>query len=153
MTTPAVIFPPIMLVLQIIINILAVFYLIPILLFRRFHHINNVFTANVCIAVISCTTFWLLRLITRMYFSHTGKDILPDLILNYFAMMWNIQVPLSCLEVAVHRLCSIVYQTNNFFKTKIWAMICIGCQWIIGILSPIPLLLLQKRVRFFVSNV
>ena len=148
MTSPALIFPPILLVLQTIINLLAFLYLLPILIIRRFHSINNIFTVNVSIAVISCNMYWLFRLISQTFFPHLDKDVHTDLIFNYFSMMWNIQVPLSCLEVAVHRLCSIVYQTNGFFKKKQWAMICIGCQWIIGILSPLPLSSLRNRVRF-----
>ncbi|CAF3696186.1 unnamed protein product [Adineta steineri] len=52
--------------------------------------------------------------------------------------MFNLQVSLAVVEASFNRLCSIVYHTKPFLRTKRWAIICIVSQWTIGIILTIP---------------
>ncbi|CAF1108720.1 unnamed protein product [Adineta steineri] len=53
-------------------------------------------------------------------------------------MMCNLQVALAIVEASFNRLCSIVYHTKLFLRTKKWATICIVSQWTTGIILTIP---------------
>jgi hypothetical protein len=57
----------------------------------------------------------------------------------YAETMCTIQVPLAFIIVSIHRLCSIVYHTKGFFKTKQWLKICIASQWIAGLILSLPM--------------
>ncbi|CAF1516665.1 unnamed protein product [Adineta steineri] len=52
--------------------------------------------------------------------------------------MFNLQVSLAVVEASFNRLCSIVYHTKPFLRTKRWAIICIVSQWTIGIILTVP---------------
>jgi hypothetical protein len=127
--------------------LLAVIYLTPILLIRRFHNVNNVFTVNICFASICCCTYWL--------FYYIVLDLYPDFLsgdqtcigFNFFEMMCTLQVPLAAVETSVHRLCSIVYHTKLFFKKKRWAIICLLSQWATGIIFSLPRITINDPVR------
>ncbi|CAF3633652.1 unnamed protein product [Adineta steineri] len=60
---------------------------------------------------------------------------------NYFQMMCILQVSLAIVEASVNRLCSIVYHTKLFLRTKKWATICIVSQWTTGIILSFPTIL------------
>ncbi|CAF1108759.1 unnamed protein product [Adineta steineri] len=113
--------------------ILALIYSIPILLIRRFHNINNIFTANLCFATICCSICWLLNLILVYFYPNLLSYIKICVALNYLRTTCTLQVPLAIIQISVNRFCSVVYHTKFFFKTKQWAMICISTQWILGI--------------------
>jgi hypothetical protein len=61
----------------------------------------------------------------------------------------TLQVPFSIVLVSIHRLCIIVYNTNNFFKTKRWVLTCIFAQWMLGILLALLTLAGMQTVRCF----
>ncbi|CAF1108740.1 unnamed protein product [Adineta steineri] len=56
-------------------------------------------------------------------------------------MMCILQVSLAIVEASVNRLCSIVYHTKLFLRTKKWATICIASQWTTGIILSFPTIL------------
>jgi hypothetical protein len=127
--------------------LLALIYSIPVLLIPRFHNVNNLFTVNLCFATIFCCSYWLLFYIILAYSPRILYGNQSCIAFNYFQMMCTIQVPLAVVEVSVHRLCTIVYYEKPFFKKRRWAVICISCQWIIGILSAIPQISFNDSVR------
>jgi hypothetical protein len=153
--------------IQIIIFILIIFltfiYSIPIICFRRFHHANNILTLNVCIATIFCGLSWLLQdliticcglswLVQDEATMFDNDDFFKKaMVFLYFAeTTFTIQVPFSLVAASIHRYCSLVYHTNNFFKRKQWIILCIGSQWIVGFVLLIPNLTCLYNVRIFV---
>jgi hypothetical protein len=118
--------------------LLALIYSIPIIFIRRFQNFNNIFTANLCFAIICCDIYWILYYLLLKFFPQylSNQDICSVLV--YFEMMCTFQVPLAFVAVTVNRLCSIVYHTKAFFKRKQWIILCITVQWILGIILSIP---------------
>jgi hypothetical protein len=127
--------------------ILALIYSISILLLRRFHNVNNIFTVNLCFAAICCCSYWLFYIIVYRFYPEILAGDQACVAVNYFEMMCTIQVPLAVVEVSVHRLCSVVYHTKLFFKKKRWAVICITSHWIIGIFVALPRITINDPVR------
>lgn len=116
----------------------AFIYSIPIIYIRRFHNHNNIFTLNICLAVILCSlswlSFWLMSTLDVPYLD--VEKIWPFLFGAQTIL--TIQVPYSFVIVSIHRYCSIAYPTKIFFKTKKWILLCIMSQWILGFTLPIP---------------
>ncbi|CAF1258304.1 unnamed protein product [Adineta ricciae] len=113
---------------------LACIYSIPIILIRRFHTTNNVFTVNLCFAAIFCGLYWLLNLTLSLVNPNLYTNVTACRILGYFEMMCTLQVPLALIEVSRYRLCYIVYHTKPFFRRKQWIVTCVVSQWTFGIL-------------------
>jgi hypothetical protein len=131
-------------------NILFAFvYSIPILLIRRFHNVTNAFTVNLCFAAICCNTYWLFYTIMINFFLANISNATACFLLNYFAIMCTIQVPLAVIGVSIYRLCSVVYHTKAFFRKKRWAIICIATQWLSGIILSLPEISMINSVRIF----
>lgn len=130
---------------------LAFMYSIPIIFIRRFHHINNIFTVNLCCATICCCVCWLSIYIISLFYPDRISGDRICLVLNYFQIRCTLQVPLAAVETSVHRLCSIVYHTKPFFRQKRWAVICIVCQWTTGFILPLLRILFENSVRILNS--
>lgn len=128
--------------------ILAFIYSIPVFFLHRFQNFNNIFTTNLCLATICCNIYWLIYyLLLKFYPEYLFIDSIC-FILIYFEMMCTFQVPLAYIVISINRLCSIVYQTNLFFKRKLWVIICITIQWIIGLIFSIPRIPFTQTVSF-----
>jgi hypothetical protein len=142
---------PIQMTLFIVVILLALIYSIPIVFIRRFYNVNNVFTANVCLATIFASTYGMSLLLMQNYYSLTyfGNNAACTA-MNYFQMMCTIQVTYALIIVYIHRLCSVVYFTKPFFKKKKWAVICISSQWTAG--SIVSLVRLTPSNLVKVSN-
>jgi hypothetical protein len=150
MTSVTTILMSIEITLFIITILLTFIYLIPILLIRRFHNVNNVFTVNLCFAAICCDTYTLATYLTSNFFPTNFIDPVICFVLTHFGMMCTIQVPLALVEVSIHRLCSVVYHTKPFFKKKQWLIICISSQWTAGFIFSLPQISSINSVR--ISN-
>jgi hypothetical protein len=135
-------------ILFIIIILFALIYSLPIICIRRFHQHNNVLTLNICLATILCCFSWLI-MNAAIAFDNLDEVSKISGILQIAQIIFTVQIPLSFVVVALHRYCSIVYHTNIFFKTKQWIMLCIGSQWMIGIILSIPNLVCVDKVRLF----
>jgi hypothetical protein len=135
-------------ILVIIITILlGILYSIPILLIHRFQNFNNIFTANICLSIITCNIYWLLYyLLLNFHPQYLSTENICS-ILVYFDMMCPFQVSLAFLVISVNRLCSIVYNTKVFFKRKQWIILCITIQWISGIIFSIPRIPFHETVN------
>ena len=147
MVEVADIFVPIQIALFVLIIILALVYLIPVILIRRFHNTNNVFTVNFCFAAICLCTYWLVFCILTNYFLMSIYNTTTCLIFDYFSTMCTLQVPLAIIGMSVQRLCSVVYHTKVFFQRKQWIVICILSEWTIGIIFALPQLSAINSVR------
>ncbi|CAF4080024.1 unnamed protein product [Adineta steineri] len=60
------------------------------------------------------------------------------IVATYFEMMCNLQVSLAIVGASFNRLCSIVYHTKPFLRTKKWTIICVIGQWAVGIILSLP---------------
>jgi hypothetical protein len=126
---------------------LELLYSIPILLIRRFHTINNVFTVNLCMAALCCSMYWLFFFCALLFSPSIflGQNYCD--VISFFRTTCTIQVPLSVAVVSVHRLCSIVYHAKPFFGTKRWAAICIASQWITSVILALPAIIFADSVN------
>ncbi|CAF1549838.1 unnamed protein product [Adineta steineri] len=58
--------------------------------------------------------------------------------------MLEVQLSFTIVEASFNRVCSIVYHTKPFLRTKKWATICIVRQWSNGIILTIPIILFNE---------
>jgi len=130
-----------------IITLLALIYLIPILLLRQFHHRLNIFTVNVAMAVLCCSLFWLVYDLMEEYHPQQLYSVKYCSLVSYTQMMCTIQLPLALAVVSLHRVCVVVYPRKVFFQQRKWMIMCVTCQWLVGIVIPLLLLLRNTSVR------
>jgi hypothetical protein len=153
MASDALIFASVQISLLGLIILLAFIYSITILLRPQFHFHINILTMNLCLAIASCALYWMIYYILLdfsiqlLYVRNTCNLIL------YAETMCTLQVPLAVIVVSIHRLCSIVYHTKAFFKTKQWLIICIASQWMAGLILSFPMFVnywvkIKKSQRF-----
>ena len=119
-------------------SLLSIIYLIPILLIRRFHTINNIFTANLSIATFCCSTYWLIYFVLYLFYTHVLFGNTTCAILGYFQMMCTLQIPLAIVATSIHRLCSIIYSKRSTLSTKRRVIMCIGGHWLASMVLPLP---------------
>ncbi|CAF1191822.1 unnamed protein product [Adineta steineri] len=124
--------------------LLALIYSIPIIFMRRFHTVNNIITANLCFAAICCAIYGTFLIITATFYPNVLYNSTICIIFNYFEVMPNLQVSLAIVEASVNRMCSTVYHTKPFLRTKKWATICIASQWSTGIILSLPTILFDE---------
>ncbi|CAF1541032.1 unnamed protein product [Rotaria sp. Silwood1] len=132
------IFPIAAIIILIIIILFAFIYSFPIIFIRRFHQHNNILTLNICLVTIFCCFSWIFIHVLFMINNPYTTLQRMNLFFNITAMIFTIQVPLSFLAASIHRCCSIIYHMKIFFKTKHWVILCIGSQWLFGIIISIP---------------
>ncbi|CAF0720852.1 unnamed protein product [Adineta ricciae] len=119
-------------------SLLSIIYLIPIILIRRFHTINNVFTANLSIAAFCCSTYWLIYFVLYLFYTNVLSGNTICAILGYFEMMCTLQMPLAIVATSIHRLLSITYSKRSTLSTKRRAIMCISGHWLACIVLPLP---------------
>ena len=127
---------------------LAVVYLIPVLLIRRFHNTNNVYTANICFATICCCSYWLFFYIALEFYPQIISGIGICVVLNYFGMMCTFQVPLAVVGASFNRVRLVVY-TKRFSKKKPWPITCLIGHWVLGFIFSVPQISFNEEVRIF----
>ncbi len=147
MSTVSLIFTSIQISLFGLIILLAFIYSITVLCPRRFRSQINIFTVNLCVAVTGCSLYWMIYYVMLEF--NVQQLFAPNTctFLVYAQMLCTLQVPLAFLIFSIHRLCSIVYHTKPFFKTKLWVVICVISQWITGFVLSLPIFL-NASVRF-----
>ncbi len=131
---------------------LTLIYSIPILLLRRFHHRIHVFTINICIAMLCCSIYWLVLIIMTETNVQQFYNAKTCSLVFYAQTMCTLQVPWAFVIISVHRLCCVVYYNKIFFKSKQWISMCVGCQWIIGIVISLPIFIRNQTVRIFMNS-
>lgn len=127
---------------------LTLVYSIPLIVLRRFRHQMHVFTINVCMAILCCSIYWLVSYImtdTNVQQFYNAKTCS---LVFYAQTMCTLQVPLAFIVVSIHRLCCVVYYNKIFFKNKRWMSMCVGFQWLIGIVIPLPLFIRNETVNY-----
>ncbi|UJR19342.1 hypothetical protein I4U23_022471 [Adineta vaga] len=128
-------------ILFLFITLLCFIYLYFILFVRRFRHSNNLFIFNICISIILTCVY------TFIYFlllSNTKESTLCTL-LYYAFNIACIAIPFSFVAFTIHRFCSLLYHTKQFFKTKKWIIICISSHWFIQFLISLPFVFRTHR--------
>jgi len=130
-----------------IIILLALTYLIPILLFRQFRHRLNIFTVNVSMAVLCCSLYWFVYYFLQQFDVQELFSLKNCYLVFYTQAMFTVQIPLALAVVSIHRLCLVVYSRKIFFQQRKWMIMCVTCQWLVGIVIALPLLRRDTSVR------
>jgi hypothetical protein len=131
-----------------IIICLTLVYSIPIILIRRFRHRTHMFTLDVCMAILFCSIYWIVYYtMTDIHGQQFYSTRLCSL-MSYIQTMCALQVPLAFTMVSIHRLCCIVYHNKVYFKSKQWVLMCVTCQWMVGLVIPLPIFIINQAVRF-----
>ena len=127
--------------------VLALIYLIPIVILRRFHTHNHIFTANLCIAAIFCSSYWLtFYLLLRLSPELFVRDRVCVAI-SYLQMMCTHQVPLAMAGTSIYRLMSIVYQKGDCLTRRRCLGMCVSIQWLTGVVLALPRISLDASVN------
>ena len=117
-----------------VILFISVVYSILIICVRRFRHQNNIFILNLCITII-LTCIYFMIYFKAIYFD---KSTAECILFHYTFNIALVQIAYAFVAFTIHRFCSVVYNANNFFKTKRWVMIFISSQWIFQWILSLP---------------
>lgn len=123
----------------------ACIYSIPIVLVKRFRSPINILTVNVSMSCIVCSIYWSVYSVLQIVFLND----LPNwncVLFQYFQTIVNCQEIYALCNVSINRFCIILYNNKLLFKTQRWVFICIGIQWLIGMIMPLPLLVVNGQV-------
>jgi len=118
---------------------LCMFYFIPILFVRRFHNSNNILTVNISVTIIFCALYHIIYSLIIIHMKTTLETRYLCNLIEYIRVMITCQTGYVFITASVYRYTIVIYHTKTFFKKKRWIIICIACQWIIGILLPLPI--------------
>ena len=134
-------------VLFVVIILSACVYSVSILLIKRFHTSINILTINLCVSAIICSIYWIVFCILQLKSldNPTGWNCV---VLQYFQTFVNGQEIYSLCVISINRLCFIVYNNKILFRTRRWAYICIGSQWLLGVILPLPTFVMPGEVIF-----
>ena len=129
--------------------LMAFIYSLPIVCIRRFQHRNNIFTLNVCLAILLNSLSRLVTAISPLL----GYSL--DLVRRKWPWLYVLQIvsdigiPYTLVLVSFHRCFAIVYPHRRVFRTHRWLMVCIAGQWILVGLLSIPDLVHPRSVGLF----
>lgn len=131
-----------------ILIVLILIYCIPILFLQRFRHRRYIFMINVSISIFCCSVYWLVAfvMLTTNFFQFYNRTTCS--LVFYVQMMCTLQVPSALVIVSIHRFYCVVYNDKRFFESKRWIWICITCQWLVGLILPLPVFIRDSTVRF-----
>lgn len=154
MTTVAYILIYVSIILFVFSIISSLIYLFPLVCLTRFHTINNAFTGNLAFAICVCGCYWLINVILTNYVSKLFQSNVSQIIMEFFATFCTLQTPLAFIALSVNRVCSVIYPAKVYFKSRQWAILCIGLQWTLGIVVTLPQTYLMKSVEIiFLSKI
>ncbi len=130
-----------------LISLFASVYSLLILLVRRFHHQNNIFILNMCFNIIGSSIYFII--FHSLFYFAPQRLFIPNtcIFLFYAFNIASIEIPFGFVIFSAHRLCSLVYRTKLFFKTKRWVGICIASQWIVVCVVSLPFVFRKERVN------
>jgi hypothetical protein len=129
-----------------LVSIVACLYAVPLCFIRKFHKPIHLLTLNICITQFICCIYWLIFYIMNQYFPLIFRTPQSCLSIFYLQHLVDCEVFYALCMTSFNRLLSIVYPNKRLFRTKRWVAICIGVQWILGALTPSPILFLNADV-------
>jgi len=118
---------------------LCMLYSIPILFVRRFHNSNNILTVNISVTITFCALYHIIYALIFIYMKTILEARYLCNLIEYIRVMITCQTGYVFITASVYRYTIVIYHSKTFFKKKRWTTICILCQWIIGILAPLPI--------------
>jgi hypothetical protein len=129
----------------VIVFLSACVYSITVLLVKRFHTSINLLTVNVCVCSMTCSVYWIVYNVIQgvLLRDLTGWNCV---LAQYFQTFANCQAVYGLCVVSVNRFCIVLYNNKLLFKTRRWVFICIGIQWLLGVLIPLPTLSISTQV-------
>ena len=113
-------------------------YAIPLCCNQRFHRPIHLLTLNVCLAAFVCANFWIFFFIMNTFYENILWTERSCLAVLYLQTTVNCQVLYGLCIVSLNRLFINVCRNNALFRTKKWVGICVGAQWLLGCLLPLP---------------
>jgi hypothetical protein len=128
---------------------LTLIYSISLILLQRFRHRLHIFTLNVCAGILCCSSYWLVNYIMAETNIVQFYNIKTCSLVVYAQTMCTLQVVLAFIVVSIHRLCCVVYHNKVFLKNKKWTLMCVVCQWLVGIVISLPSFIRNGSVRIF----
>ena len=134
-------------VLFVIIILSASVYSVSILLIKRFHTSINILTLNLCVSAIVCSMYWIFFCILQLK-SLENPIGWNCILLQYFQTFVNGQEIYSLCVISINRFCLVLYHNRILFKTRRWTYICIGSQWLLGAILPLPTFAMPREVIF-----
>jgi len=123
----------------------ACIYSIPILFVKRLRNPINILTVNVCITCIVCSIYWTIYCVLQLVLSD-DLDSWSCVLFQYFQTIVNCQEIYALFNVSINRFFIILYNNKLLFKTRGWVLTCIGIQWLIGMILPLPLFSITGQV-------
>ncbi|CAF3598023.1 unnamed protein product [Adineta steineri] len=119
--------------------ILAAIYLLPIIFNPRFHNVNNLLTANLCLLTLITATYWIIDYILHGFFAASFRNtVLLRVFFQYWETLVNCLALYGFVTISVNRCFAVVYPQKRFFKKLSWCFISAGIQWMLGFILPIP---------------
>ena len=128
--------------------IIALLYIVPVVLVRRFHTHHNILIANVAFVSLCCAWFYIFAYAIMFQYPTIWNEIIPlCVILEYVTITFNFLLVYSFITVIFNRYLTIVYPLKLFFRTRSWVFVCIGIAWLVGIILGILRLVASLRVN------
>ena len=142
---------PIFILIEIIVLclniVLAWIYIVPIIIHRRFHNLNNIFTGNLSFAICCCSIAWLMGFLIDFTALSTYNSKVICALISYYQTVCTLQVPLAIVQGSIHQLLSIVYHRKNFIKNHFYAALVVILQWLSAYILAIPFVFVDFSVR------
>jgi hypothetical protein len=134
------------LVFFVLIILSACIYSIPILCVKRFRSPINILTVNVSISCIICSVYWTMYTVLQMVMLEelTKWDCV---LFQYFQTFVNCQEIYALCNVSINRFCIILYNNKRLLRIQKWVFTCIGIQWLIGVILPLPLFSITGQAK------
>jgi hypothetical protein len=123
----------------------ACIYSIPILFVNRLRNPINILTVNVCITCIVCSVYWTIYSVLQLVLSN-DLNSWDCALFQYIQTIVNCQEIYAIFNVSINRFFIILYNNKPLFKTRRWVLTCIGIQWLIGMILPLPLFSITGQV-------
>jgi len=95
-----------------------------------------------------CAIYWIVKYILSVFYPDAYNSD-PGLCTfqEYIQTVVICQVVYALGLVSIRRLCIIIYPQRRLLKTNKWSFICIGVQWIFGMIISMPTFFISVDVR------
>ena len=123
-----------------IILVISLIHWIVLISFGRSRQTTDLSLINFCFTVIFHSIFWIFYYLMLELALEFLFDNAHCTYLYYGQSLCTCQVTYSFMLMTLNRYLIITQPTNRLFHSCRWIMTCILCQWLIGLLLPLPLL-------------
>jgi len=105
-----------------------------IIVVRRSHTTNNIFTSNVYLICMICSVYWIVySLLSGFYMTDLFQSPVLCIFNSYPAQMVNRSFIYSISIITINRFVTIVYPNKAFFKREAWSPMSSAVQWVVSV--------------------